>query len=41
LRVRDTSHLRRHLTARVRAGSNVAQGFDAHTLEEHDTKRQR
>jgi hypothetical protein len=39
LRFWDASHLRRHLTAKVCAGSNVAQGFDAHTPEEHGAKR--
>jgi hypothetical protein len=33
--------LRRHLTSRVRVGSNIAQGFYAHAQEEHGTERQR
>jgi hypothetical protein len=41
LGVRDASRLHRHLTAKVQAGSNVAQGFDMHTLEEHDAERRR
>jgi hypothetical protein len=40
-RVRDASRLRRHLTGRVWAGSNVAQGFDAHALEECGAERRR
>jgi hypothetical protein len=33
--VQDASHLRRHLTARVRVGSNTAQDFDTHAQKEH------
>jgi hypothetical protein len=35
----SASTSRCHLTARVRVGSNVAQGFDAHAQEEHDVER--
>jgi hypothetical protein len=38
-RVQDASRLRLHLTARVRAGSNVAQGFDMHASEERGAER--
>jgi hypothetical protein len=41
LRVRNVSRLLRHLTARVRDGSNVAKGLDAHALEEHGVERRR
>jgi hypothetical protein len=41
MRIRDASRLLRHLTARVRVGSNVAQGFDAHVQEEHGAERRR
>jgi hypothetical protein len=39
LRVRDGSSLYRHFTARVDIGSNVAQGFYAHTQEDDGTER--
>jgi hypothetical protein len=41
LRVRDASRLRRHRTARVRGGSNVAECLGAHALEEHGGERRR
>jgi pyridoxine 5'-phosphate synthase PdxJ len=41
LRVRDGSSLRRHFTARVGVGSNVAQGFYAHAQEQRGAERWR
>jgi hypothetical protein len=40
MRVRDASRLRRHLTARVCGGSNVAKGLDVHAPEERGAERQ-
>jgi hypothetical protein len=37
--VRDGSRLRCHFVARVGAGSNVAEGLDAHAQEERDAER--
>jgi hypothetical protein len=39
LRIQDASRLRRHLTARGRGGSNVAECLGAHALEEHGGER--
>jgi hypothetical protein len=41
LRVRDGSSLRRHFTARVDVGSNMAQGFYTHTQEDDGAERWR
>jgi hypothetical protein len=41
LRVRDGSSLRRHFTARIDVGSNVAQGFYAHTQEDDGAEQRR